>query len=349
MLRARPPQKVADDPRRTAVFVAALEQSEQLMRAAECVGTAARPLPLFYALSQAGRAITATKLDRQWRLYGHGLSMVEDGAIELLRRRVGLNPINKNDRQDSFAGAGAAVCSEPLTEPVELGEIWAAMPDLVEPMPQMPVLSGVTWRRPLRAYPQRPRPDQPLADKLTVLVSGLPDGLDAAGMEAELEHYLLVKPASVATLEWVGKIHAWQIRDPISRVVATPSTAFQIPDDPAEPLYSWLPGGEKVPALIFPDITVAPRHPSRADAILPPYRGDPGRLIRPRIGAEKSMLAPLMLWWVLLFGLSMVARYDPELWVEAIDPRNERAVPIEAALEDAMTAVPELILEALTG
>ena len=56
-----------------------------------------------------------------------------------------------------------------------------------------------------------------------------------------------------------------------------------------------------------------------------------------------------MLWWVLLFGLSMVARYDPELWIAELDVnRSENAVPIETVLDEALTAVPELVLYALT-
>jgi hypothetical protein len=58
-----------------------------------------------------------------------------------------------------------------------------------------------------------------------------------------------------------------------------------------------------------------------------------------------------MLWWLLLFGLSSVARYDPELWVAELDVNapEKNAVAIEAALEAALTALPELILEALGG
>lgn len=52
LLRARPPALVTKE--RAGVFAAALEQSEQLMRAARDVGHAARPLPLFYSVSQAG-------------------------------------------------------------------------------------------------------------------------------------------------------------------------------------------------------------------------------------------------------------------------------------------------------
>lgn len=58
--------RVKDDPKRAAVFVSALEQAEELMRAATDVGPTASPLPLFYAVSQAGRAITAAR----WMIRG---------------------------------------------------------------------------------------------------------------------------------------------------------------------------------------------------------------------------------------------------------------------------------------
>jgi len=51
---------------------------------------------------------------------------------------------------------------------------------------------------------------------------------------------------------------------------------------------------------------------------------------------------------VLLFGLSSIARYDPELWIAALDVNNSQlAVPIEATLDIALDALPELILDAL--
>ncbi len=81
------------------------------------------------------------------------------------------------------------------------------------------------------------------------------------------------------------------------------------------------------------------------DVIAPDYHGT--RLLLPRLSV--GLLSPLMLWWVLLFGLSMIARYDPELWVAALDVNDSpQAVPIEAALDEAMNALPLLILDALT-
>jgi hypothetical protein len=55
--RSRPPG-LADQERRD-VFQAALAQSEELWDAAATSGPASRLLPLFYCLSQAGRAVCA--------------------------------------------------------------------------------------------------------------------------------------------------------------------------------------------------------------------------------------------------------------------------------------------------
>jgi hypothetical protein len=61
-LRAAPTGSAAADHDRRATFVASLRQAEELAEAARVAGYAARPLPLFYCLSQAGRAIAAAHL-----------------------------------------------------------------------------------------------------------------------------------------------------------------------------------------------------------------------------------------------------------------------------------------------
>ncbi|MEJ7786194.1 MAG: hypothetical protein WKF96_15415, partial [Solirubrobacteraceae bacterium] len=60
------------------------QQSEQLMRAAQSVGPAARPLPLFYALSQATRAICVARLDKNYVLTAHGLEWPACEATPIL-------------------------------------------------------------------------------------------------------------------------------------------------------------------------------------------------------------------------------------------------------------------------
>jgi YaaC-like Protein len=74
MTRADPPGQANQGARRAA-FSAALQQFEELMVAAAAVGLAARPLPLFYALGQAGRALLAA-WGPNYEIRGHGLRLV---------------------------------------------------------------------------------------------------------------------------------------------------------------------------------------------------------------------------------------------------------------------------------
>ena len=55
-----------------------------------------------------------------------------------------------------------------------------------------------------------------------------------------------------------------------------------------------------------------------------------------------------MLWWLLLFGLSIFARYHPALWAASLDvQRATEAVPLKALLERGADVLPALIHEAV--
>ena len=59
---------------------------------------------------------------------------------------------------------------------------------------------------------------------------------------------------------------------------------------------------------------------------------------------------PLVLWWAALWALSMLARYEPATWAGLLDVDSSRsAVPLEALLDDALNAVPEVLLDTLRG
>lgn len=205
LLRARPPGLAADDGERRAVFAAALEQSEQLMSAAGTVGHAARPLPLFYALSQAGRAIAAARLPGSaWRLATHGLHDPPQPEVsDLLQRRIEPRPAGSKllatHRRDSHAAVADAIGSGALTGPIELGEVWAAVPDLIAPSPQMPDLDPA-WRRPLIVFDEYWDADlhiQSMRDQfpMGMLVAGLPPGANAQQQFDELSRYPAVADA----------------------------------------------------------------------------------------------------------------------------------------------------------
>jgi hypothetical protein len=72
------------------------------------------------------------------------------------------------------------------------------------------------------------------------------------------------------------------------------------------------------------------------------------RWLMPALGGEQTPLAPLLTWWILLLGLSSLARYEPASWVKALDvDASQVAVPLEAALEAAQHEIPKLVLDAL--
>ncbi len=156
---------------------------------------------------------------------------------------------------------------------------------------------------------------------LELLVDGLPPDADLDALLQCLANYPTAAGARMA--------RSFGMRD--DRLVTQPSPAGSLP------VFSW----PDVPT----NIQLRAQH---LHAIAPDYRSRGTRLLLPRAGGNDA-LSPLMLWWLLLFGLSSIARYDPELWVAALDVNDSQlAVPIEAALDIALDALPELILAALT-
>jgi hypothetical protein len=108
------------------VFAAALRQSEELFDAAKAVSAAAKPLPLFYGLSQAGRAITAARdQDAGWKSYGHGLKVGED-SVDIGRSTITADGGGKG----LFGGFTRALGSDGIEGKVELSSVWASIPEL---------------------------------------------------------------------------------------------------------------------------------------------------------------------------------------------------------------------------
>jgi hypothetical protein len=127
-LRHHPPRAARKRNQRREVFCAALEQAEQLFTAAEAVGDAARPILLFYGLSQAGRAIAAASTDvdaNHYRLSGHGI------AVANLDQRSPLHDLIIADKEDgSFTQLAPLLRSGTLPSGATLGEIWVSIPSL---------------------------------------------------------------------------------------------------------------------------------------------------------------------------------------------------------------------------
>ena len=60
-------------------------------------------------------------------------------------------------------------------------------------------------------------------------------------------------------------------------------------------------------------------------------------------------MPPVLLWWVLLHGLSLLARYEPAAWRLALDlDISPIADPLIGLLDKALQIVPDLLYEAAT-
>jgi hypothetical protein len=125
-LRAAPPGLAARSDKRHKVFAAALGQFDELLTAAGVVGPASAPLPLYYALSQAGRAIAAAFQSdpKRWQPTHHGLKV--SGSSPSLGERI-VTPVSPN--VGMFRVVTDTIKSPPLTGPVRLSALWAAAPE----------------------------------------------------------------------------------------------------------------------------------------------------------------------------------------------------------------------------
>jgi len=280
------------------------------MDAASSVGYAARPLPLFYAISQAGRAIAAVHADDPWELSGHGLK-------HELRRPVFESIVKPNPgKADSFSSVCAALSQGALGKPVELGGLWASLPDFwgID-------LPGERWPRALRVLP-------PTIDFAANLLSTTSVPAAICGLPNHLFDGLSDEDSTNALRSELARYPGAQDWEP--------SAAVPHPDEYRRHVnVQWR---AESPGM----------RPHLLEQRAPQYRVRGQHWLRPMLNGSRDFLNPLMTWWALLFGLSMLARYHPAPWTHALAiDESLVAMPLERSLDEALEAVPPLVLDAL--
>jgi hypothetical protein len=303
LTRSGPPGAAARDVQAAAIFRAALQQFEELMRAAYAAGPAGRPLPLFYALSQAGRAIVATRGNEQHR--GHGLTVGEpaDDVLQTMIRQVemGRSP-------GQFQSVARALGSQMLADPVALGALFASLPETGNE-----ILLAVHWPRPLSVW-LATAPVVPNPGWEHILVKFDEDVLTPANVNETLRHYPIAAAGRLALAEGYTRL----------------------PTLPREPT----PAGMAIRMMAQGHI----------DEVAPQYRVVGRRWLRPAIVGNTEPPSPIMTWWALLFALSMLARYHPVAWAQALNVDSSPvAVALERAMRKAIDALPQLVAEAVFG
>ena len=248
-----PPGRAASDSERRGVFSAAIGQFDELLDAAKAVGPASRPLPLYYALNQAGRAIAAALLspDRPWRPSVHGLSIrgPKDGALQ----DTTITPQKTSDnRPGSFDLLAEVVYGTRLTSSTKLANVWAAIPGLdrpglgagcpralqIEPVgggdvPVLASLRGLEW------LPVHPSSEERLHEVLATTYPRYAEGL----VVHSVRHDPLADTAAArAEIGWQG-------------LDGTPRTVFLVTDSYLHPTSAWLipvlSSGDTLPPILL--------------------------------------------------------------------------------------------------
>lgn len=316
--RAAPPGLAATDADRRGTYNSALQQFEELVSAAKSVGPASQPLALFYALEQAGQAILAAHLNKAGRP-AHGL---RGSGYDKALHEVAIEPKGEG----AFQAVAEALDVPGISGKATLGELWASLPEGGQEL-----FDDVEYPQAIGLYPEdRPGPAAAvvLTDRAPAWLFSFPDEL-----------------RSTPPSEQVAAVRAYLARYPTAAGWESPiDNGIPGMDDPATGFgirLQWrLPtasgsAGERFEYLLT---EIAPRH----------IRYDQG-FLRPAVGGG-DILHPLLTWWLILYALSMFARYQPGAWVRHLDVASSpNAVRLESLLSAGLESVPRLVLEALTG
>jgi hypothetical protein len=108
---------------------------------------------------------------------------------------------------------------------------------------------------------------------------------------------------------------------------------------------TWTPAGHALTVHWPVETKVLAGRMSTLDQIVPPTPGG-ARWWRPLVAGVQ--MSDLTMWWGLLFGLSMLARYEPAGWNAMLDlDRDPHAAHLVRLMEDVIDVLPALVLQVL--
>lgn len=234
------------------------------MSAARAVSPAARPLPLFYAISQAGRAVAAAQ-GAAWHLSGHGLKL---GKVQPDLTHTVVKP----DGNRAFQAVSSIVGSGRLIEPVALGALWNSLPELRG----TPLPDAAAWPRALFVWPERQGISgfsyvMSAQARAAVVFDGEQRGLSPGDVAAAMAQY----PSA----------GGWALYRPES----LPAEAVLVAETPwgYGVRMSWETSGS--------DRSEADRQ-ARLREVAPEYRHPNEQWLRPGFGKDVAELSPFMTW-----------------------------------------------------
>jgi hypothetical protein len=317
-LRYDPPGYAKQGARRTT-FQSALEQCEQFLAAARDAGYATRPVQLFYALSQAGRALVAASPrigNQAWRVSRHGLTANTNAAavadVAVTATKAGLFP--------SVAAALGIECLVP-DEPAALRDLWPLLPESI----RIPLTTDALL--PILMFSQAGWPEATeFSDAKVCWIPGRVKDLygdDPTQVQEHLHHYPALRECTLRLSQPLGRVE-W----------SSPGLGLGLD-------VQWLSGS---PPLRLHDKRTLD------DLGVASYKAADDFVVTPAIGSMSAGLHPLLALWAVLLGLSSLARYEPAAWSKMIDiDTSAEANAIENLLDEAISSVPDAALHLLAS
>ncbi|HEX6758634.1 MAG TPA: hypothetical protein VF086_09540 [Propionibacteriaceae bacterium] len=292
-----------------------MEQAEQLFSGAASADYVIKPILIFYGFSQACRAMAASSsaLDHEtFRPRSHGLEVTAQPAV-----LADLKVAPRHEASTSMlATLQTMLGSTPWSEPLTLGQLWSANPDLAEV----------------------PLPDCAAPEALRI-------GINQISSDPAIPLQVRISQLSRRLLTGTDESDVQQLLS-----TTYPIVADTLPPNP--PQFGGKPpptiDGDDVKVNVLRSLPLDGRDLTQVIEQRTMWRDSQSWLI-PRLGGTVGPPHLLVVWWALLFALSMRARYDPERWTRDLDPDQSAssAVVLETMLDMSMGICPELLVETM--
>lgn len=323
---------------RRKTFGAGFEQAQQLWDAAARVPPDSKPLLLFYGLTQVGRAILAAfDPGQDWRGAGHGLRLppinttpgqdlsLEDIRVEpngrgLIQQVAALlgSPVLAENREPP--GPACETCGRPTKRTTQkpaqasMGQVLATIDKLDAVWVDLDLLN-----RPLEAreLSELQVPDIPY-ERFTLGLSPVPAWVEERTIGQWLQPYRITERLGEPEYEWLVP----SVRDGVRQASL-----------------QWSASGRLRSQWVLDSMDIGGEQLVRASGI---------GVVLIRLPGNCTLTHQLISWWLLLYQMSMLARYYPLEWRDLLDvDSSPLAVPIERVLNEAQHYLPFVIRDAI--
>lgn len=348
MARASRPESAGKGARK-AEYLAGLTQSEELWTASRSVGPEASPLLLFYALAQASRAVCVAGLSGdQWRApAGHGLEckVTPPAETETLK----LSNVRFKPTGDSLLSRVALVVGSPVLQSnCNLEELIASLdtPMLfsgdVLKSPK-PLHVSDTWNGAVQGWDDPPQP--------SLIVGPVPGNFTETreivpASESNLEYTRIASPAVWEVGQWLRKYPTLaRLGDPYEVDVGSSLRTVGSENSEYDAVLRWkhvdAAGGDN-------QFSWTERFIDRVDSFSGPRNQFMSGVVYPTVGGNSHAMHPLITWWLILYGTSVLARYHPRVWVRLLNlDESVLSVPMRHLLEVGYVETRNLVAEIL--